>query len=447
MRMGFGVHHLAMWSCLLLLSGCGERVVKQQAAASFVDTSQKAVDATRQFYKDLVDANTAYNSFRWAVDPQCPLLSPGERLTAPGMDDPTALPLAIERLPLGASLPHMCAAYVAEACRRESGGAIHCHPSAGSVTANGFFCPSQAAQACASALSVADWKRVSPYTDNPVNPDFQYVSLAASDFSADTASIQILAKYLDSLSALTKEPDQDIASDLDQDAGNLQALGGSLQSMRSAKASAKHGAGASASAAAASEQPSPANASAKDDPAASLSSLADGIRNTVSAGGSVSAIAKVLRQSQQENQVSGAIEQLARAVDSRFCTTQPIHALQSASDIHAYLGFGYGPNDLAAREALVNQTITYQSLVSANLKACEDAQQANDADPQGMYHPASPSAILLMGVKRANDALVDEIVNGHLSEADRRKARQISFEQFESAVEKAVTLVTGLKGS
>ncbi|QRN54800.1 hypothetical protein [Dyella caseinilytica] len=281
-----------------------------------------------------------------------------------------------------------------------------------------------------------------------MNTNFQYVSLAAGDFSADTASIQILAKYLDSLSALTKNPDQDITSDLHQDANNLQAVRNSVQSafaLRAAKSSVKKTVGTSASAAAASEQPLAGSAD-KSGLDAPLSSLAEGIQTTISDGGSLSAIAKLLRQSQQENRVSDGIEQLARAVDSRFCTTQPIDAQSSASDIHAYLGFGYGPDELAAREALVNQAIVYQSLVAANLKACDDAQQANAADPHGAYHPASPAAVLLMGVKRANDALIEEIVNGQLSEADRRKAREISFEEFESAAEKVVNMVVGLKG-
>jgi hypothetical protein len=133
-------------------------------------------------------------------------------------------------------------------------------------------------------------------------------------------------------------------------------------------------------------------------------------------------------------------------VDSEFCTTQPVDALSSASDINNYLGFGYGPNDLSARETLVNQAVGYKSLVEANLKACKVAQQANANDPQGPYHPASPSAVLLMGVKRANDALVKEIVDNQLSDAERQKAREISFEQFKAAAEEAINLVTTLKG-
>lgn len=441
MRIGIAVRHAVVLTCLPWLVACGVQVVKQQAAASFVETSQKAVTSTQQFYKDLVGANNAYNSFRWAADPQCPLLSPGDRLTAPGMDDPTALPLAIERLPAG-QLPRACAAYVAQACHRESGGAIHCHPAEGMVSANGFFCPSQEAQACAPALKSADWKRVSPYSDNPVNPDSSYVSLASSDFSADTASIQILTHYLDSLSSLGSHPDQDITSELGNDAHALQSL---QQSLRPASAHKKAAASAKPSnkQEAASDAQTPA---AKSDLATPLASLAGGINTTVSQGGSADAIAKLLRQPGLQQQVSDAIEQLAKAVDSEFCTTQPVDALSSASDINNYLGFGYGPNDLSARETLVNQAVGYKSLVEANLKACKVAQQANANDPQGPYHPASPSAVLLMGVKRANDALVKEIVDNQLSDAERQKAREISFEQFKAAAEEAINLVTTLKG-
>jgi hypothetical protein len=447
--MGFVLRSLVMLCGLPLLVACGERVVKEQAATSFVTASQKAVDSTQQFYKDLVDANTAYNSFRWAVDAQCPLLSPGERTTAPGMDDPTALPLAIERLPhAGQALPRACAAYVAEACHRESNGAFHCHPATGTVTANGFFCPSSAAQACAQALSDSDWKRVSPYTDNPVNASFQYVSLAAGDFAADTASIQILVKYLDSLSSLTKNPDQDISAELSHDAGDLQALGHSLQAaFVSHNKASSAGNKKSVSAASVVESVQPAtSATAAPSPDEPFSSLADSIQATIHDGGSLSAIAKVLGNAGTQDQVSDAIEQLAKAVDSRFCTTQPVDAAQSASDIHAYLGFGYGPDDLAAREALVKQAMAYQTLVTSNIQACKAAQQANAGDAHGAYHPASPSAVLLMGVKRANDALIKEIVNGQLSDADRRKAREINVDEFESAMEQAITVVTSLKG-
>jgi hypothetical protein len=444
MRIGLAVRSAAVLVCLPWLAGCGERVVKEQAAASFVDTSQKAVASTQQFYKDLVSANNAYNNFRWAVDPQCPLLSPGERLVAPGMDDPTALPLAIEhKASARSAVPGACAAYVAESCRRESGGVLTCHPAAGTITANGFFCPSDAAQACAPALTATDWKRVSKYTDNPVNPTFEYVSLAGSDFAADTDSIKILTHYLDSLSALTK--DQDISSDLGHDADALQALGLSLKpASGKSHAAAKQGT-ADKSSTGTNTQASAAKPSASDL-ATPLSSLASAVQATVSHGGSASAIAHVLSQPGMQGQVSDAVEQLARAVDGKFCTTQPVDALRSASDIHNYLGFGYGPNDLTSREALVNQAVGYQALVESNLQACRKAQQANASDMQGEYHPASPAGVLLMGIKKANDALVKEIVGGELSEADRKKARQISFEQFESAVEEAVQLVTTLKG-
>jgi hypothetical protein len=448
MRTGFAVRSAVMVACLSGLAACGVRVVKEQAAASFVDTSQKAVASTQQFYKDLVSANAAYNSFRWAVDPQCPLLSPGERLAAPGMDDPTALPLAIERRARTRSaMPAACNAYLAESCHRES-GAWNCHPVPGAVTANGFFCPSEAAQACAPALQEADWKRVSPYSDNPVNPAFNYVSLAGSDFAADTASIQILTRYLDSLAALTKQ--QDISVDLGHDADALNALGLSLK-----PASGKSAAAAKpvtkpvkkeSTTAKVSKDTQTAMDKSPSDLAAPLSSLASAVQTTVSDGGSEEAIARVLSQPGMQNRVSAAVEQLARAVDNQFCTTQPVDALRSASDIHNYLGFGYGQNDLASREALVNQALSYKALVESNLQACDKAKQANAADPQGEYHPASPAGVLLIGIKKANDALVKEIVGGELSEADRKKAREISLQEFKSAVEQAVQLVTTLKG-
>jgi hypothetical protein len=437
-----------MLACLPWLVACGEHVVKEQAAASFVDASQKAIASTQQFYKDLVSANNAYNDFRAAVDPQCPLLSPGERLVAPGMDDPTALPLAIEhKAGVRSAVPKACAAYVAESCHRASGATLDCHPVAGTITANGFFCPSEAAQACAPTLTTADWKRVSKYTDNPVDPEFHYVSIASSDFAADTDSIKILTRYLDSLAALTK--DQDISADLGHDADALQALGKSLKpasgKSRAAAKPAKSEGTAEKSSTGATTQASAATSSSSDL-ATPLSSLASAVQTTVSHGGSESAIAHVLSQPGIQSQVSDAVEQLARAVDSRFCTTQSVDALRSASDIHTYLRFGYGPNDLASREALVNQAVNDKALVESNHQACDKAQQANASDSQGEYHPASPAGVLLMGIKKANDALVKEIVDGELSEADRKKARQISFEQFESAVEQAVQLVTTLKG-
>ncbi|MBE1159859.1 hypothetical protein [Dyella acidiphila] len=441
MRIGFAVRSAAGLLCVPLLVACGVRVVKEQAAASFVDTGQKALTSTRQFYQDLVNANGSYNSFRWAVDPQCPLLSPGERLTAPGLDDPTALPLAIERLPSGRP-PRACSAYVAETCRHDAGG-LRCHPAAGTVTANGFFCPSDAAQACAPALATADWKRVSRYSDNPLNPSSSYVSLADSDFSADTASIQILTKYLDSLAALARNPDQDLSTALGGDADALQALTQHLHPAATHKTATATAKTSSASSTAATSGAT--EAKTKGDLAAPLASLAGGIKNTISQGGSASAIAKVLRQPGMQDQVNAAIEQLARAVDSKFCTTQPVDALRSAADINSYLGFGYGPNDLPAREALVKQSIGYKSLVESNLKACEDAQQATAADPYGTYHPASPAAILLLGVKRANDALVKEIVNGELSDAQRKQALKISFDEFAAAAEQVASLATSLQ--
>jgi hypothetical protein len=456
MRIGFAVRSAAWLVCLPLLAACGERVVKEQAAASFVDTSQKALASTNQFYKDLVSANNAYNSFRWAVDPQCPMLSPGERLTAPGIDDPTALPLAIERLPAGRNraLPKACAAYVDESCRHESGGALTCHPLAGAVTARGFFCPSEAAQACAPALSSADWKRVSRYTDNPVIPASQYVSLAESDFSADTTSIHILTQYLDSLAKLASSQSEDVATELGNDAHSLQALGSYLKpAARKPATSTTHGAAKSAKSAGAAGKSSAtpdAQAStqvpAANAMAAPLSSLADGIQSTISHGGSVEAIRKVLSDPQRQHQVSDAIDQLARAVDDQFCSTQSVDAQRSASDINNYLGFGYGPNDLSVRETLVNQAVNYKALLEANIHACNKAQQANASDTQGEYHPASPSAVLLIGIRKANDALVKEIVNGELSDADRKKAQQINYQEFESAVEDAINLVTSLKG-
>jgi hypothetical protein len=454
MRNVLVVRSAGVLACLPLLVACGVSVVKEQSTASFVDTSQKAVASTQQFYKDLVSANNAYNSFRWAVDPQCPLLSPGERLTAPGFDDPSALPLAIERLSASrrrarSAVPAACAAYLAESCHREAGGALSCRPVLGTVTANGFFCPSQAAPSCASALSSADWKRVSAFTDNPVEPDFNYVSLAGSDFAADTASIRILTQYLDSLAALTKDQNQDVTSELSSDANALQALGKSLPPAAtksgSAAKSAKSKSGV-AKTSAATKASTSGEPESKSGLAAPLSSLAGGIQTTVSQGGSAAAIAKVLSQPALESQVSDAIEQLAKAADDQFCTTQPVDALRSASDIHNYLEFGYGPNDLAAREALVNQAVSYEALVQSNLEACQKAQQINASSPQGDYHPASPAGVLLMGVKKANDALVKEIVDGELTEAQRKQARQIRFDEFKTAVEDALNLVTSLKG-
>lgn len=449
MRIGLAVRSAAWLACLCLLAACGEREVKEQAAASFVETSQKALVSTHQFYKDLVNANNAYNSFRWAVDPQCPLLSPGERLVAPGFDDPTALPLAIEHLPggNGRSFPRACAAYVAESCHHAQGGAVNCHPASGTVAASGFFCPSQAAQACAPTLSSADWKRVSRYTDNPLNPASNYASLADSDFVADTASIRILTQYLDSLAALTHDPDHDAATELGNDAHDLQSLGRSLKPAVSklhgasapAKSEAETGKSATADDAQSSAQ------SGAGDLATPLAALAAGIQSTVSRGGSLASISKVLSDPQRQRAVSDAIVQLARGVDDKFCSTQPVDAMRSASDINNYLGFGYGPNDLSARETLVNQAVGYKALVEADIRTCQKAQQANAANPQGDYHPASPSAVLLLGIKRANDALVREIVNGELSDAERKKARQISLEEFKSAVEDAVDLVTSLK--
>lgn len=448
MRIGLAVRGAAWLACACLLTACGERVVKEEATASFVETSQKALVSTHQFYKDLVNANNAYNGFRWAVDPQCPLLSPGEQLTAPGLDDPTALPLAIEHLPAGKgrSFPRTCGAYVAESCRHTQGGEVNCHPVAGTVAAGGFFCPSQAAQACAPALSSADWKRVSPYTDNPLHPDVSYVSLSESSFVADTASIRILTQYLDSLAALAHDQDHDIAAELGSDANDLQALGRSLKpaldKLHGASKSTK-GEGDAGNANSADAQS--ATKAESSDLATPLASLATSIQSTVSRGGSLAAITKALSDPQQQHQVSDAITQLARAVDDKFCSTQPADAMRSASDINNYLGFGYGPNDLPARETLVSQAVGYKALVEANIKTCKKAQQANAADPQGDYHPASPSAVLLMGVKHANDALVREIVNGELSEAERKKAWQINLEEFKSAVQDAVDLVTSLK--
>jgi hypothetical protein len=456
MRIGFAVRHATIWVCLPWLVACGERVVKDQAAASFVDTSQKAVATTQQFYKDLVSANNAYNSFRWAVDPQCPLLSPGDQLVAPGLNDPEALPLAIERKARARSaVSSACAAYMADSCRHESGGMLSCHPVAGTVTADGFFCPSAAAQTCAPTLTAADWKRVSPYTDNPLNPASNYVSLADSDFDADTASITILTRYLDSLATLTKG--QDISSDLSHDADALQAVGQSLKpksgksaaagkSVKSGSAADKSSKSESATDTSSGKAQTTSAASSSGNVGTSLSSLASAVQTTISHGGSEAAIVGVLSKPGVQGQVSDAVEQLAKAVDDQFCTTQPVDALRSALDIRNYLDFGYGPNDLTAREALVNQAIGYKALVEANLHACEKAQQANAADPQGEYHPASPAGVLLMGVKKANDALVKEIVDGELSDAERKQARQISFEQFKSAVEDAVQLVTTLKG-
>lgn len=446
MRIGFAIRGTAWLACLCLLAACGERVVKEQAAASFVETSQKALVSTHQFYKDLVNANNAYNGFRWAVDPQCPLLSPGEQLTAPGLDDPTALPLAIERLSAikGRSFPHACAAYIAESCHHAQGGEVNCHPAAGTVAASGFFCPSQAARACAPALSSADWKRVSPYTDNPLHPDFSYISLSESAFVADAASIRILTQYLDSLAALAHDQDHDIATELGNDANDLQTLGRSLKpALDKLHGTSKSAKGDTGNAGAADAQSDTKTESS--DLATPLASLAASIQSTVSRGGSLAAITKALSDPQQQHQMSDAITQLARALDDKFCSTQPADAMRSASDINNYLGFGYGPNDLSAREALVNQAVGYKALVEANIRTCKKAQQANVADPQGDYHPASPSAVLLMGVKRANDALVREIVNGELSEAERKKAWQINLEEFKAAVQDAVDLVTSLK--
>jgi hypothetical protein len=434
MRSGFAVRVGGSLACLLLLAACGTRVVKEQAAASFVDASRKAVASTQQFYQDLVSANAAYNGFRWAVDAQCPLLSPGEQRTAPGIDDPTALPLAIERLPATRtrSLPAACAAYAAESCQHGAAGTWRCHPAAGTVTASGFFCPSQAAQICATALTLVDWKRVSPYTDNPIRPDFHYVSLASSDFAADIDSIQILTRYLDSLAALTESADQDVTTDFGEEAKSLQALGKASKPAKLKAADASHA-------------QTSAGATGSSDLSKPLSSMADGIHTLIAQGGSEPAVMKMLSQPQLENQVSDAIVQLARAVDEKFCSTQPVDALRSATDIHNYLGFGYGPNDLAAREALVKQAVGYQALVASNRSACHRTELANASIGQGEYRPVSPAAILLMGIKRANDALIHEIVDGKLTDAQRKKARQISMDEFKAAAQDAVDLVTALK--
>ncbi|MBM7131828.1 hypothetical protein [Dyella mobilis] len=411
-------------------------MVKEQAAASFVDTSRQAIASTQQFYQDLVSANDAYNDFRWAVDAQCPVLSPGEQRTAPGIDDPTALPLAIEQLPSGRAraLPAACQAYAAQSCRHESAGALRCHPLAGTVAANGFFCPSQAAQRCAAALTMQDWKRVSPYTDNPLKPDFQYISLASSDFAADTESIRILTRYLDSLAALTGHPGQDVAPELGEEAKRLQTLGESLKSKpKSVKVKAAD----------ADHDQASSGTTGGSGLAAPLSSLAGGIQSVIAQGGSTPAVTRMLSQPQLQSQVSDAIGQLARAVDEKFCTTQPVDALRSAADIKNYLSFGYGPNDLAAREALVKQAVSYQALVESNLGACRRVQQANAS---GDYRPASPAATLLIGIKQANDALVKQIVDGQLTDAQQKKARQISLDEFKAAVQDAVDLATALKG-
>lgn len=423
----------------LLLNGCGTAEVKMEATASFADTSQKTVDSTKQFYKDILTADQSVQSFRSTVDPQCPVLAAGDDREAPGFVDPTALPLIMELKSKAQgkskTLTAACRSYAAQACRPDTSGGLDCHPMVGTVVANGFFCPSHAAVDCAKTLTRDDIDRVSEYLHTIVGPQI-FLSRTDADFAADLQGADVLTHYLDSLARLAKAPDSTVSTDIKSYAGTFDELKGDVDAAH--KAASTSTASTSTTA-----KKVTGSASALEGIVAPLSNLADVIEKAATHSRSAGQIAEQLQNDRSQQAVSTAILNLAKATDSNYCSVYIDEALQNAGLIDNYLHFGFGPNDLAGRQALVDRLRDYKATFKTGQHKCDGLTQTSGND--STYHAVSPAGILLMQIKKSNDELLAIVVDGKLSPAQREAATKKTFEAYKTAMQALAKLIGAYK--
>ncbi|HEY9132586.1 MAG TPA: hypothetical protein VIM98_12585 [Dyella sp.] len=423
----------------LSLSGCGTAEVKMEATASFADTSQKTVDNARQFYKDIVTADQSVQSFRSTVDPQCPVLAPGDDREAPGFVDPTALPMLMElesKLPGKThALTAACRAYAAQACRADKSGGLDCHPIVGTVVANGFFCPSDAAVDCAKTLKRDDIDRVSKYLHTIVDRQI-FLSRTDADFAAALQGVDILTHYLDSLAKLAKSPDNTVSADIKSYADTFNDLKGDVDAAHKTT-----GTTAASTPTAATRNTN--SASALGGLVAPLSQLAEIIDKAVTDARSAGQIAEQLQNTGSQQAVSNAILNLAKATDSNYCSVYANEALQNAGLIDDYLRFGFGPNDLSGRQALVDRLRDYESTFKTVQHKCAALSQARNGD--AAYRPVSPAGAMLMQIRKSNDELLAVVVDDKLSSAQREAATKKTFETYKSAIQALAKLIATSK--
>lgn len=413
----------------ILLGGCGIADVKIEAAGSFAASSQQAVAQTRQFYQGMVDADRQFQSLRWTLDPQCPLLEPGEDRDAPGFDDPTALPLVIEAMPdrrggshASGGIPPACDTYADETCRRTASGKLNCHPVLGTVVANGFFCPSAAARQCVKSLTADDLRRVSFYTHTLISQQ-SFLSRTTADFKADLRGVETLTDYLDSLAKLATVPTANVGAAIKSYADDFETLHDIVNASQGVTGNSP-------------------TVSALGSMISPLASLADQVQGAVARTHAVSTITDKLRDGMLRDSLNTAILRLAKAADANFCSVYSNSALQNEGFAETYLGFGFGPNDLASRRSLVNNLLAYRATLKTTVAQC--ARKANGKVAAGSdadYTAISPTGTVLLQIRKANNELLQTVANDRLTPAQRTEAVNRTLVSFKSALQSLTAIL------